>query len=113
MVRRVMVVMAIPADVNVVGAAGQATQEEPKAQSGNDKTPDQTKEDLHSGRNRLRKEEEKADSHDKDRSGVRQRRYHSQHQGMHDRAALADQVGGHQRFAVARRQGVSGTKGCG
>ena len=63
---------------------------------------------LHRPRGDAREQQRKDRRHQQHDAGVRQRGHQTEQQGVAGGAPFADEVGGHHRLAVSRRQGVDG-----
>src|SRR5258708_2804057 len=104
-----MRVMMSAVQVNVVRLACESLQEERKSHAGDDESHGEPEPAVHpvfEGLLMLGRHEDPNHRHADDRTGVRKRRDEAEVTRMPDRAALADEIGCHERLAMPRRECV-------
>src|SRR5207245_1876160 len=107
MIRMAMMVMvAVASQVDMIRLAAQTAQQEPDTQASNDQAAPQAKRHLEVVLGRVRHSaiwevESQRNGNGDDHAGVRQRGYQAEEKRVRHGAALANEVGGHERLAVS------------
>src|SRR5262249_18307785 len=101
-----MMVMVSPSPVNMIGLYSLTAEPQEESHAGHNQTQRQTKTHLNVRHILLRNKQRDDDRKQDDHTGMGHSGNQAKDQSMPDGAVLTDQIGGHQSFTVARRQGM-------